>query len=116
MEGQDIPFPMPEVIDNTVPHLRICLSLIPDSTKFNRVKLNTTSLANRYQLKDLTERQQFDVRLQISLRANALNIMTHYDDKGKFVNYIKDREQKLRNLLGCEENPIIFDGDSQIFP
>ena len=62
------------------------------------------------------ERMQFDVRLQISLRSNAINIMKHYPEKKKFQDYIDEREEKIRILLNCNENPLIFQDGKQIFP
>lgn len=73
-------------------------------------------LAVKIMLRDLSERLQFDVRLQISLRSNAINIMEHYEAKQKFLDYISEREEKIMVLLNVTERPVIMDGDSQIFP
>lgn len=73
-------------------------------------------MSHRFQIEDLSEREQFDVKLQISLRANAINIMKFYDDKTRFEDYVLEREKKLRKLLQCDENPLIFDKEKQIFP
>lgn len=67
-------------------------------------------------LKELPERLQFDLKLQVSLRSNAINIMKHYEDATKFQNYISEREEKIRILLNVTENPVIIDGETQIFP
>ncbi len=76
----------------------------------------TNPLGTRVNLKELPERLQFDLRLQVSLRSNAINIMKHYEAKEKFQEYIQEREEKIRILLNLTENPLIFDGESQIFP
>ncbi len=73
-------------------------------------------LPKKIQLKDLPERLRFDVRLQISLRSNAINIRSHYEEQSRFQNYINDREEKIRILLNVTENPEIFDGDNQLYP
>lgn len=62
------------------------------------------------------ERLKFDVRLQVSLRSNAINIMKHYEDKDRFMKYIDEREEKIRILLNCDENPIITEKGKEIFP
>jgi hypothetical protein len=59
---------------------------------------------------------RFDVKLQISLRSNAINIMKHYEDKDKFKLYIRDREEKIRILLNCDETPTIRENGEVIFP
>lgn len=73
-------------------------------------------LSEKIQLKDLPERLQFDLRLQISLRSNAINIKKHYEEQSGFQNYIDEREEKIRILLNTTENPVIFDGDDQLYP
>ncbi len=59
---------------------------------------------------------RFDIKLQISLRNNALNIMEHYEDRSKFKTYIQEREEKIRILLNCKENPIITEDGNKLFP
>jgi hypothetical protein len=73
-------------------------------------------LTKEIELSGLSERMQFDIKLQISLRNNALNIMDHYEDKSKFQTYIQNREEKIRILLNCQENPIITENGNKIFP
>ena len=76
----------------------------------------TSILAEKINLKELPERLQFDLRLQVSLRSNAINIMKYYEEKEKFQEYISQREEKMRILMNLDENPIIMDGQDQIFP
>ena len=76
----------------------------------------TSILAEKINLKELPERLQFDLRLQVSLRSNAINIMKYYEEKEKFQEYISQREEKIRILMNLDENPIIMDGQDQIFP
>jgi hypothetical protein len=59
---------------------------------------------------------RFDVKLQISLRKNAINIMEHYEDKEKFTAYIQEREEKIRILLNCTDNPTITENGAILFP
>ncbi len=59
---------------------------------------------------------RFDIKLQISLRKNAINIMEHYDDKEKFKQYIHEREEKIRILLNCTEDPTITENGEELFP
>lgn len=59
---------------------------------------------------------RFDIRLQVSLRSNAINIMSHYEDREKFKAYIKEREEKIRILLDCKENPTLTENGKRIFP
>ncbi len=73
-------------------------------------------MTKEIELSQLPERMRFDVKLQISLRKNAINIMEHYEDKEKFNIYIQEREEKIRILLNCSENPIITDNGLKLFP
>ena len=73
-------------------------------------------LPRKIQLKDLPERLQFDLRLQISLRNNAISIRIHYEDQSRFQNYIDEREEKIRILLNETENPVIYDGSDKLYP
>lgn len=59
---------------------------------------------------------RFDLKLQISLRKNAINIMEHYEDKEKFRHYILEREEKIRILLNCSDNPTITENGEKLFP
>lgn len=73
-------------------------------------------MAKTVYLNDLPDRLQFDLKLQISLRSNAINIQEHYEDKARFQEYIDEREEKIRILLNIDENPVIFDGKTQLYP
>ncbi len=73
-------------------------------------------MPKKIQLNELPERLQFDLKLQISLRNNAINIGKHYEDKSRFQNYIDEREEKIRILLNETENPVIYDGSDQLYP
>lgn len=73
-------------------------------------------MARTFSILEMSERQQFEIRLQVSLRSNAISIMKHYEDKDRFREYINEREEKIRILLNCSENPVIMDGEKQLFP
>ena len=59
---------------------------------------------------------QFQILLQISLRSNATRIMEHYEDKGKFMNYIHEREEKISILIGLKEDFFITRNGDVIYP
>ena len=73
-------------------------------------------MSRRFELSALDDRLRFDVQLQISLRSNAIKIMEHYPDKQKFMKYVGEREEKIRILLNCDENPVILDNGREVFP
>ena len=76
----------------------------------------TLLLPKRIELSQLPERMRFDIKLQISLRKNAINIMGHYEDKEKFRQYIREREEKIRILLNCSEDMTITENGESLFP
>ncbi len=65
----------------------------------------------------MDSRLQFDVRLQIALRRNAIGIMAHSPEPERFARYIKERDQKIREILKLQDDDIkiIFRG-KEIYP
>lgn len=59
---------------------------------------------------------QFQIRVQISLRSNALNIMKHYEKKEPFERYIKEREEKIMVLLGTDKISRITLNGQHLYP
>ncbi len=75
-------------------------------------------LRREIRIDDLDQKLQFDIRLQIALRSNAIRIMENSQTPEKFRQYISDRESKLRALLNVpdlENVDIIYRG-RKIFP
>lgn len=67
-------------------------------------------------VEDLDTDIRFQVELQIALRQNASRIMEHYDDHEKFLNYIRQREEKIALILGKSEPFEIYKNRKIIFP
>ena len=65
----------------------------------------------------MDSRLQFEVRLQVALRRNAIGIMAHSPDPSKFREYIKERDLRIRKLLNLEEDDIriVYRG-KEIYP
>jgi hypothetical protein len=59
---------------------------------------------------------RFKIRLQAYLRLTALKISVSRKEENKFMPYIMERESKLRELLKCNDEFQIFDGEKKIFP
>jgi hypothetical protein len=73
-------------------------------------------LARKINIEDLNTDIQFQVELQIALRQNASRIMEYYDNKERFQNYIRQREEKIALILGEKELFEIFKDRKKIFP
>ncbi len=67
---------------------------------------------------NLEQRLQFDIRLQIALRINAIRIMENSSTPDRFRQYIRDRESKLKILLNIDdmENVEVTYKGKRIFP
>ena len=59
---------------------------------------------------------RFKIRLQAYLRLTALKISSLRQEDDEFMPYIKERESKLKELLKCNDEFQIFDGEKRIFP
>jgi len=76
------------------------------------------SLRREIRIDDLDQKLQFDIRLQIALRSNAIRIMENSQTPERFKQYISDRELKLKTLLNTldlENVDVIYHG-KRIFP
>lgn len=69
-----------------------------------------------FDIKSFTEREQFELRLQISLRSNAVNIQKNSKHPERFEEYIRERDQKIKRLLGTTSTFVIKDDNNQIYP
>lgn len=68
------------------------------------------------EIESLNLELQFQIRVQVSLRLNALNIMTHYDDKERFEKYVREREEKIKMLLGTDKSVILTYNGVHLYP
>ncbi|MFG1449869.1 MAG: hypothetical protein AAE983_04420 [Thermoplasmataceae archaeon] len=73
-------------------------------------------MAVRINLEDLDKETRFQVELQIALRKNASRIMEHYEDRKRFEDYIRQREEKIALILGVNGDFNIYSGNVAIFP
>lgn len=74
-------------------------------------------LVKKIVLDEIDPRLQFDVRLQIALRRNAIGIMNNSPEPDRFRNYVKERDRKIRSLLRINDEhiSIVFQG-KEIYP
>jgi hypothetical protein len=68
------------------------------------------------QLSGFDERKKFEIKLQVSLRSNALKIKAQSKHPERFDEYISQRESRLRELVGTAGEMEIFDGEKKIYP
>lgn len=68
------------------------------------------------EISDLDEKTKFAVRLEIALRNNAIRIRELNKNGERFMQYIEDRESKIRNLLKIEGKFTITDSGKTVFP
>lgn len=69
-----------------------------------------------FDINNLNERLKFEVKLQLSLRKNAMNVQEQSKYPDRYIEYIKEREQKLRKLLGTTAEFSIVDGKNHLYP
>lgn len=67
-------------------------------------------------LDELDEKTRFPLKLQIALRINAISIKAESKHPERFDQYIREREEIIRNLLGIQEDLKIVEGDRTLFP
>ena len=67
-------------------------------------------------LEDLDPDLAFKIRLQISLRKNALAIGESSDSPEKFLAYVSEREKSIASLLNSSGKPVIHFQGQQIYP
>ncbi|ADD08182.1 hypothetical protein [Candidatus Aciduliprofundum boonei] len=65
-------------------------------------------------LSNLDEKIRFDVKLQISLYKTAEKVMRE-DKREEFENYMQERINKIREILGLREHFRIFEDEKLIF-
>ncbi|MCL4332723.1 MAG: hypothetical protein M1162_04310 [Candidatus Thermoplasmatota archaeon] len=73
-------------------------------------------MSDRYVLENLDPDLAFKIRLQISLRKNALAIGESSNSPGKFLTYISEREKSIASLLNSSGKPVIHFHGQQIYP
>lgn len=67
-------------------------------------------------LNDLDEKKRFPLKLQLALRINAINIKAESSHPEKFDQYITEREQIIREMLGIQDDLKIIEGKKILFP
>ncbi len=65
-------------------------------------------------LSNLDEKIRFDVKLQISLYKTAEKVMRE-DKREEFENYMQERINRIREILGLREHFRIFEDEKLIF-
>ncbi len=65
-------------------------------------------------LSNFDEKIRFDVKLQISLYKTAEKVMRE-DKREEFENYMQERINKIREILGLREHFRIFEDEKLIF-
>jgi len=73
-------------------------------------------MAKTVSLSDYDERRRFEIRLQVSLRSNAIKIKAQSKHPERFDEYILQRDQKIRELIGSEGQFEIFENGIKIYP
>ena len=69
-----------------------------------------------FDINSFHERLKVEVKLQISLRKNAMNIQEQSQHPERFIEYIKEREAKLRKLIDTTSEFTIVDGEEHLYP
>lgn len=67
-------------------------------------------------LDDLDEKTRFPLKLQIALRINAISIKAESKHPERFDQYISEREEIIRKMLGIHDDLKIVEGDRTLFP
>lgn len=67
-------------------------------------------------LNDMDEKEKFPLKLQLALRINAISIMRESKHPEKFEEYIKEREEIVRKMVGIQEDLKIVEGSRTLFP
>jgi len=73
-------------------------------------------MAKTVSLSDYDERRRFEIRLQVSLRSNAIKIKAQSKHPERFDEYILQRDQKIMELIGSEGQLEIFENGIKIYP
>lgn len=67
-------------------------------------------------LSDFDDRKKFEIKLQVSLRSNAIKIKAQSKHPERFDEYILQREAKIRELTGANGEMEILDRETRIYP
>ncbi|MCL4335428.1 MAG: hypothetical protein M1402_04955 [Candidatus Thermoplasmatota archaeon] len=67
-------------------------------------------------IESLDPELRFKVRLEISLRKNAIAISNLNNDLERYRYYINEREERIRKLLSLTTDPVITLEGKQIYP
>lgn len=71
---------------------------------------------NTVDVSDMEEGTRFHVKLEIALRDNAIRIQKLASDPGRFLDYINEREKRIRKLLNSDDGITVTQNGKQIFP
>ncbi len=67
-------------------------------------------------LEDLDQDRQFQIRLQISLLASAIDISKLYSDPARFEPYIRKRISRIIELVGQEGDFVVKYHGKVVYP
>ncbi|MCL5437672.1 MAG: hypothetical protein M1148_00550 [Candidatus Thermoplasmatota archaeon] len=73
-------------------------------------------MPDRIELEKLSEELSFRIRLQISLRRNAVLIGERSGNPERYSQYIKMRETEIGDILGTKGDLVILYRGNQIYP
>lgn len=67
-------------------------------------------------LNELDEKTRFALKLQLALRINAISIRGESKHPEKFDEYIREREEIIRKMMGIQNDLKIVEGSKVLFP
>ena len=68
-----------------------------------------------FDINNLNERLKFEVKLQLSLRKNAMNVQEQSKYPDRYMDHIYEREQTLSQLLGPIQELSQEDGNNHLY-
>ncbi len=68
-----------------------------------------------FNVNSFSQRKKFEIRLQVALLKNTLKIKENSKNPEKYDEYLAERIQKIRELLGTTSKFTIMDGDNVLF-
>lgn len=67
-------------------------------------------------LNEIDEKDRFPLKLQLALRINAISIKAESRHPERFDEYIREREEIIRKMVGIQGDLKIVEGDRTLFP
>ncbi len=68
-----------------------------------------------FNVNSFNERKKFEIKLQVALLNNTLKIKENSNNPGKYDEYIVERIQKLRELLGTTSKFTIMEEEDVLY-